>query len=328
MKILVTGGAGFIGFHLSKMLLERGDEVIAVDEFNDSYEPDIKFHRINLLQKHPKYQIYNLDFCNYEKMKLLFQEHSFDKICHLGARAGVVPSITDPFTYERTNVLGTLTLFHLAKEFNLPKVVFASSSSVYGANDKSPSSESDNVDQPISLYAATKKSNELMAYTYHHLFGIEMVGLRFFNVYGEWGRPDMMPWIFTQRILEGKPLQLNNNGDTWKDYTYVLDIVRGIMAALDRQLGYQIINLGNNTPVHLKKCVEIIEKETGKKAVINLAPMQPGDVARSCADISKAKSLLGWEPRTTFEEGMVRFIQWYKDYQQKYAEYKKGFRHD
>lgn len=314
MRILVTGSAGFIGFHLSKALLDRGDEVIGVDCINDAYNPQIKYDRNNILKRNLNYKFYQVDFGDYSQFKKVFEENKIEKICHLGARAGVLPSIKDPHSYIHSNIVGTTNVFQLAKEFNVPKVVFASSSSVYGKNEKYPSSEDDPVDRPISLYAATKKANELMAHTYYHLFGMEMIGLRFFNVYGEWGRSDMMPWIFTENIIRNKPLQLNNNGDTWKDYTYIEDIVRGIIAALDTTLGYQIINLGNNTPVHLKKCVEIIEKEVGEKAQINLAPLQMGDVIKSCADISKAEKLLNWKPKVKIEDGLPKFIKWYKEY--------------
>ena len=314
MKVLVTGGAGFIGFHVSKFLLERGNEVVCVDNFNDSYNPQLKEDRVKVLQTFPFFTLHRADISNNQELKKVFEEHSFNKICHLAARAGVLPSIEDPFPYEQANILGTLVIFHLAKEHNVKDVVYASSSSVYGGNKEFPASETHTVDNPLSLYAASKKSDELMAHCYKHLFGMNMTGLRFFNVYGEWGRPDMMAWIFTKNIIEGKPINVNNNGDTWKDYTYYKDIVKGVIAALDTPLSYEVINLGNHTPVHLKKCIEIIEQETGKKAIMEMKPMQPGDVVKSCADVSKAKKLLNWEPTTNMEEGLVNFIRWYKEY--------------
>lgn len=314
MAILVTGGAGFIGFHVCKALLERGEEVINVDNFNAAYSPKIKEDRHTILQQYPRYQLYRIDIAEYDQLKKVFQENAITKICHLAARAGVLPSLADPFPYERTNVLGTLNLFQLAKEFTVPDVVLASSSSVYGASQKFPSSEDDVVHHPISLYAATKKSGELVAHCYHHLFGLKVTVLRFFNVYGPWGRPDMMTWMFTENILKGKKINVNNSGDTWKDYTFISDIVRGVIAAIDHPFDFEIINLGNNTPVHLKRCIDIIEQETGKKAIVEMRPMQPGDVQKSYADISKAKRLLGWEPTTKMEQGLVEFIRWYQQY--------------
>lgn len=314
MNILITGGAGFIGFHTAKALLERGDSVVCVDNFNDYYSPQIKKDRNQILESYQNYKLYNADITDYESLKKICRENQIDKICHLAAQAGVLYSIKNPFIYEKTNILGTLNLFQLAREFGISQVVFASSSSVYGNNIKFPSSESDPVDKPISLYAATKRSTELIAHTYHHLYGIRMIGLRFFNVYGEFGRPDMMPWKFTENIINGKEIILNNHGDTWKDYTYIADIVSGIIKALDSNLNYEIINLGNHTPVHLKHCLEIIETEIGKKAIINSQPLPPGDVVKSYADISKAKKLLNWEPTTKIEEGLVRFVRWYRKY--------------
>lgn len=314
MKILVTGGAGFIGFHLCQTLLERGDEVVCLDNFNDFYDQKLKEDRNRILESYHGYHLYRRDIADYEHLKKISSEHKIGKICHLAAQVGVLYSLKNPFIYEKTNILGTLNIFELAREFNIPQIVFASSSSVYGNNDKFPSSEEDPVDQPISLYASTKKSNELMAYCYHHLYGIRMAGLRFFTVYGEFSRPDMMPWLFTESILEGREIRLNNFGDTYKDYTYVGDIVSGILKALDSPLAYEIINLGNNHPVHLKHCLEIIEKEAGKKAIIVNQPLPAGDVPKSCADISKAKMLLGWEPTTKIEDGLPRFVRWYRQY--------------
>ncbi len=314
MAILVTGGAGFIGFHVCQALLERGETVVNVDIFNAAYPPKIKEDRNAVLQKFPRYRLYRADIIQYDTLRKVFQENHFTTICHLAARAGVLPSLTDPYIYEQTNITGTLNIFQLAKEFAVPQVVSASSSSVYGANEKYPSSEEDNVDHPISFYAATKKAGELIAHYYHHLSGINVTILRFFNVYGPWGRPDMMPWIFTENISTGKAITVNNYGDTWKDYTHITDIVRGVVAAIDHPFPFEIINLGNNTPVHLKKCIEIIEKETGKKALMEMRPMQPGDVKKSCADVSKARQLLHWEPTTKMETGLVEFIRWYQAY--------------
>jgi len=314
MNVLITGGAGFIGFHVAKALLQRGDTIICVDNFNDYYDVKVKESRNKILESYENYYIYRGDVADFMLLKAIAAKHKIGKICHLAAQAGVRYSLKDPHLYARTNITGTLNIFELAKEYGITQVVFASSSSVYGKSEKFPSSEEDSVDTPISLYAATKKSMELMAHTYNHLFGIKMTGLRFFNVYGEFMRPDMMPWIFTENIYQGKSIMLNNNGDTWKDYTYIGDIVKGVLAALDNPLEYEIINLGNKNPVHLRRCVEIIEKELGKSAIVEHKPLPQGDVLRSCAEISKAKGLLNWEPTTSMEEGLPKFVQWYKIY--------------
>lgn len=314
MNVLVTGCAGFIGFHVARALLERGDRVIGVDNFNDAYDPSIKEDRNRILEQYPKYTLHRVNICDREALAKVFTQEKIDKICHLAARAGVLPSISNPFVYEQVNILGTLTVFQVAKEFGVSHVVAASSSSVYGSLQQEVCSEEDNVDQPISLYAATKKSCELMGHCYAHLFGMNVTMLRFFNVYGEFGRPDMMPWIFTENILLGKKIFVNNYGNTWKDYTYIKDIVRGVILSLDIPLSYEVLNLGNHTPVHLKHCIELIEQKTGVKAIIEYREAQVGDVMRSCADVTRAEKLLGWEPQTSMEVGLGRFIDWYKEY--------------
>ncbi len=314
MNILLTGCAGFIGFHVTKTLLERGDRVIGIDNFNDSYDTNVKEDRNKILQTYPNYSLHRIDLCDQEKMRDIFQKEQINKICHLAARAGVLPSLKNPYPYEKTNILGTTTILQLAAEFGIKDIVIASSSSVYGANTKFPSSEDDRVDFPISLYAATKKAAEIISYYYHQMFKLNITLLRFFNVYGEFGRPDMMPWIFTENILLGKAINVNNHGDTWKDYTYITDITRGVVASIDKPFSFEIINLGNHTPVHLKQCIEIIEQEVEKKAIINWKPMQEGDVVKSFADVSKAKRLFDWEPTTKMEVGLVNFIKWYRAY--------------
>jgi UDP-glucuronate 4-epimerase len=244
----------------------------------------------------------------------VFEENKFDRIIHLGAQAGVRYSLTNPHIYLRSNIEGTLNIFECARKYGIKHIVYASSSSVYGGNTKIPFSESDPVEKPISFYAKTKRSNELMAYTYHHLYGITSTGLRFFTVYGPYSRPDMAAWIFAKNITEGKEIQLFNNGHMRRDFTYVTDIVDGILKAAELDLGCEIINLGNNGPVELTYFVELIEKNLGKKAIKKHLPMQPGDVPATWADISKAKKLLNWEPITSIEEGMIKFIDWYKKY--------------
>ncbi|MBT3583214.1 SDR family NAD(P)-dependent oxidoreductase [Candidatus Woesearchaeota archaeon] len=314
MKVLVTGGAGFIGFHTTKALLERGDEVIIVDNFNDYYDVSFKENRINQIKDNKNLKIYRIDISDYKEMEKIFQENKFDKICHLAAQAGVRYSLDHPFVYEKANLLGTLVLLELARHHKVKDFVFASSSSVYGGNKTIPFSETDNVDTPISLYAATKKSDELMAYCYHHLYGINCTGLRFFTVYGPWGRPDMALFLFTKAILEEKPMDVFNYGKMKRDFTYIDDIVAGLLACLDKPFGYEIFNLGNNKTVELLYFIETIEKELGKKGEKNLLPMQAGDIAETFANIDKAKKMLGFNPKVSIEQGIKNFIQWYKEY--------------
>ena len=314
MKVLVTGGAGFIGFHTTKALLERGDEVIIVDNFNDYYDVSFKENRINQIKDNKNLKIYRIDISDYKEMEKIFQENKFDKICHLAAQAGVRYSLDHPFVYEKANLLGTLVLLELARHHKVKDFVFASSSSVYGGNKTIPFSETDNVDTPSSLYAATKKSDELMAYCYHHLYGINCTGLRFFTVYGPWGRPDMALFLFTKAILEEKPMDVFNYGKMKRDFTYIDDIVAGLLACLDKPFGYEIFNLGNNKTVELLYFIETIEKELGKKGEKNLLPMQAGDIAETFANIDKAKKMLGFNPKVSIEQGIKNFIQWYKEY--------------
>lgn len=313
MNILVTGGAGFIGFHAAKALLERGDKVISIDNLNDYYDIQLKKDRLKQLD-HKNHKFYRLDISDHEALKKVFEENKIDKICHLAAQAGVRYSLENPRAYEKANILGTLNLLELSKEHNIKDFVFASSSSVYGNNKKIPFSESDNVDQPISFYAATKKAGELMCYTYHHLYKINCTCLRFFTVYGPWGRPDMAYFSFTNKILTGKSIDIYNNGDLRRDFTYITDIIKGILAAIDTPFKYEIINLGNNNPVQLMYFIECIEKELAIKAKKNMLPMQVGDVYETFADINKAKRLLRFEPKVKIEEGIRKFVEWYLDY--------------
>ena len=315
MKILVTGGAGFIGFHLAKKLSEK-DEIVIVDNLSDYY--DIKLKEARLEQIKDKVEFHKIDISDFSSLKKIFEKYEFDLICHIAAQAGVRYSLINPWAYEKSNILGTLNIFELAKKFNIKKVIYASSSSVYGGNKKVPFSEEDKVDKPISLYAATKIANELMAHTYHHLYKIDMVGLRYFTVYGPFGRPDMAMFKFTKNIFEDKPIEVYNFGNMKRDFTYIDDIIGGTIKAINFCLNNddicEIINLGNSKPVELNYFIELLEKEIGKEAKKNLLPMQPGDVLETYADITKAKKILGWEPKTEIEEGVKKFVEWYRDY--------------
>lgn len=312
MKILLTGGAGFIGFHVAKALLDRGDSVVIVDNFNDYYDPKLKHIRIDQIKEHKNLEVCKADISDYEEMEKIFEKHEFDKICHLAAQAGVRHSLKDPFRYEKWNNLGTLNLLELAKKFKIKDFVYASSSSVYGGNKKIPFSEKDDVSSPLSFYAATKKSNELYAHVYHNLYGLNCTGLRFFTVYGPMGRPDLAAFKFAKAISAGKPIDVYNYGKMKRDFTYISDIVSGVLAAIDKPFGYEIFNLGNNDPVELGRFIELIEEFLGKKAEKNMMPLQPGDVPETYADIDKAKDMLGYEPKVGVEEGLKKFVEWYK----------------
>jgi len=312
MKILVTGGAGFIGFHTVKALLERGNEVVVIDDMNSYYNPQLKKDRLAQIQD--KISFYQIHLWELEKMREVFQKHKFDKICHLAAQAGVRYSLENPFIYNQANVLGTLNILELMKEFGIKDLVFASSSSVFGGNKKIPFSVEDSVDKPISLYAATKKTNELYAHVYHHLYGFNCYGLRFFTVYGPWGRPDMALFKFTKAILADEPIEVYNFGEMKRDFTNVKDVVRGIIMALDQVQGYDIFNLGHNHPVELNYFIECIENTLGKKAQKKMLPLQAGDVPNTYADIEHTKNVLGWAPQVSIEEGITEFVQWYKEY--------------
>jgi UDP-glucuronate 4-epimerase len=313
--ILVTGMAGFIGSFVTRALLDRGDEVIGIDNMNDYYDPDLKEERLNVFfTENDNFRFYREDISDREAMEKIFDAHDIDKICHLGAQAGVRYSLEDPYVYLKSNIDGTLILFEMARNHNINVVVYASSSSVYGGNDKIPFSETDNVDRPISLYAATKRSNELMAYTYHHLFGIKMTGLRFFTVYGPWGRPDMAMFKFTKNIIEGQPIDVYNFGKMKRDFTFITDIVAGVLSALDQGYEFEIFNLGNNNPIELDYFIEVIEKELGVKAKKNLMEIQPGDVPMTYADIENSKLKLGYLPQVSIEAGVKEFVKWYKGY--------------
>ncbi len=309
--IVVTGSAGFIGSHVTEALLSQGYEVIGIDDFNTYYDPKQKEENAAILNKNPAFTLYRTTIENKEALKKIFAKHKPDAIVHLAARAGVRSSIQEPELYARINVQGTIHLLELAKEYNIKKFVFASSSSVYGNTSKAPFKETDPVENPISPYAATKRAGELLCYTYHHLYQLNCVCLRFFTVYGPRGRPDMAPYLFTKAILEGKEITIFGDGTAKRDFTYIADIVQGICAALHAEITYEIINLGNHKPVTLNEFVALIERISGKKAKRKSMPMQPGDVMFTCADLSNAKQILHYEPKTSLETGMREFIAWY-----------------
>jgi UDP-glucuronate 4-epimerase len=313
MCILVTGGAGFIGSHVIDKLLERGDEVICIDSLNSYYSPDIKLQNIAHNTKHPKFHFYPVDIRMKSEVRNIFKKHKISKIIHLAAMAGVRPSIENPRLYTDTNISGTTNLLDLAVKYEISKFVFASSSSVYGNTKETPFTESMNVDNPISPYAATKKAGELLCHTYHHLHGLNINCLRFFTVYGPRGRPDMAIAKFTKAIDEGKPIDVYGDGTSQRDYTFVDDIVSGVIASLDIDCGFEIFNLGNSDTVYLSKLISTIETELGKKANINRLPMQPGDVDITYADISKAQKMLNYNPKTKIDFGIKKYVEWYNN---------------
>ena len=312
MKILITGGAGFIGSHLVERLLERGREVVCLDDFNDSYDPAVKRRNISPVLGNPLFTLVEGDIRDRDLLQGLCREHWFETIVHLAARAGVRESLKDPLLYEEVNCLGTLNLLECARRHDIRHFVFGSSSSIYGANTKVPFSEEDKVDRPISPYAATKRSCELLCYTYHHLCGLNVTALRFFTVYGPRQRPEMAIYRFTRRILGGEPIELYGDGTSRRDYTYVDDIMDGLLKAIDRPFPFEIFNLGESQTVELAGLIRIIEEATGKRAVIKRLPPQPGDTPITYADIGKARAMLGYSPRVRIEEGIGRFVSWYK----------------
>jgi len=332
MHILVTGAAGFIGSALALKLLERGDTVHGIDNLNDYYDVTLKKARLERLSTREKFSFEKLDIADRAEMGSLFAREKFDAVMNLAAQAGVRYSIENPHAYIESNIVGFCNILEGCRHSKVGHLVFASSSSVYGANTRLPFSEHDNVDHPISLYAATKKANELMAHTYAHLYGLPTTGLRFFTVYGPWGRPDMALFKFTKNILEGKAIEVFNNGNMIRDFTYVDDIVEGVVRVMDRpaepdpawnsaapdparsRAPYRIYNIGNNKAVQLMRYIEVLERALGKKAQIEMLPMQPGDVPATTADVSALESDIGYRPKTTVEEGVPRFVEWYRRY--------------
>lgn len=312
MEILVTGGAGFIGSHLTERLLERGDRVVVIDNLNDYYNPRIKEQNIAKSMKSSSMTFIKGDITDIKLLQKIFEDNSFDVIVHLAARAGVRASLEQPILYEEVNCRGTLNLLEMARRHQVKRFVFASSSSVYGNVRETPFREDARIDRPVSPYAATKAAGELYCHNYHHLFGISSTCLRFFTVYGPRQRPDMAIHKFAMMIDQGKTIPFYGDGSTARDYTFYTDIIDGVVAAIDRDLGYEIINLGESRTTTLSSLVAIIEKELGKKAELNKLPIQPGDVEITFADVSKAKRLLDYKPSTTIEEGVHRFIQWFK----------------
>ncbi len=332
MKILVTGAAGFIGARLCERLLERGDEVIGVDNLNAYYDVRLKEARLARFSSRPNFVFHKLDIADRQAMASLFANARPQRVMHLAAQAGVRYSLVNPYAYIDANITGFLNMLEGSRHNGVEHLVFASSSSVYGANTRMPFSVHDNVDHPVSLYAATKKSNELMAHAYSHLYQLPVTGLRFFTVYGPWGRPDMSLFMFTRNILEGRPIDVFNRGRHKRDFTYIEDIVEGVIRALDKiatpdpewsgdrpdpgtsRAPYRLYNIGNNRPVDLLRYIEVLENCLGRKAVRNMLPMQPGDVPETCADIDDLANAVGYRPRTTIEEGVAKFVEWYRNY--------------
>lgn len=312
MKYIVTGGAGFIGSHVCQALLEKGAQVVCIDNLNDYYNPEIKERNLKLLT-HKNFSFYKVDITDVQALQHVFEKEKPDKVIHLAARAGVRPSIEQPLLYSEVNVTGTTRLLELSREHNVKRFVFASSSSVYGEREKVPFSETDPTDHPISPYAATKKAGEILCYNYSYSFGLPVVCLRFFTVYGPRGRPDMAPYKFMKAIMDGKTIDVYGDGTSMRDYTYIGDITKGILAAAESNLQYEIINLGNSNPVKLSEFIATIEKVVGKKAQLRRLPMQAGDVSKTYADVSKAKELLRWSPTTPLEEGMKKLYQYFEE---------------
>ena len=313
-NLLVTGGAGFIGSHLvDRLLNSEVDQITVVDDFNDFYEPDIKRENIREHLKDQRYKLFEADIRDRAALEEVFNDNRFDCIVHLAARAGVRPSLKEPQLYCETNIDGTLNLLDLARHHNIRQFVFGSSSSVYGINAKVPFSENDPIRQPISPYAATKAAGELFCHTYSHLYGLRCVCLRFFTVYGPRQRPDLAIHKFAKLISQHKPIPVFGDGTTRRDYTYVDDIIDGVTAAIDYdQSDYEVFNLGESRTVELKELIALIEKELGTKAIINREPPQPGDVPQTFADITKARRLLGYNPQTQIEDGLRRFVEWFR----------------
>jgi UDP-glucuronate 4-epimerase len=335
LKILITGAAGFIGFYVAQKLLERGEQVVGIDNLNNYYDPRLKQARLEILQNYPKFKFYKLDVSDRSVIEELFVKYDFYQVIHLAAQAGVRYSLENPHVYMESNIVGFLNILEGVRHHKINHLVYASSSSVYGANTLQPFSEHHNVDHPVSLYAASKKANELMAHSYSHLYGMKTTGLRFFTVYGPWGRPDMALFLFAKGILNEEPINIFNNGDMVRDFTYIDDIVEGVVRVLDNPpkgnpdwngdkpdpatsyANYRVFNIGNNSPVKLMDFVEAIENAAGKKAIKNFMPIQAGDVPSTCADVSELEEAVGFKPNTPIQTGIDNFVAWYKAYYKK-----------
>lgn len=326
MKILVTGAAGFIGFHLSQKLLQRGDTVVGLDNLNSYYEVSLKKARLEQLSPFKNFNFYQLDLVDREQLEKLFFEQQFEAVVHLAGQAGVRYSLENPYAYVDSNLAGFMNILEGCRHTNVGHLVFASSSSVYGTNKKIPFMVEDNVDYPVSLYAATKKANELMAHSYSHLYNMPLTGLRFFTVYGPWGRPDMAVFLFTKAILDGKPIKVFNYGKMQRDFTYIDDLVEGVVRVIDKipqpnfhpesktKAPYKIYNIGNNKPVELLRLIEVLENCLEKEAVKEMLPMQPGDVPITYANVDALIQDVGFSPDTPIEVGIKRFVEWYRSY--------------
>ncbi len=332
MRVLVTGAAGFIGMHVAQRLLARGDTVVGIDNLNDYYDPKLKNTRLAQLTPYAGFRFELMDIADRVAMANLFKTEQFDRVVHLAAQAGVRYSLENPYAYVDSNLVGFVNVLEGCRHSSVQHLVYASSSSVYGGNTKMPFSEGDAVDHPVSLYAATKKANELMAHSYSHLYGLPTTGLRFFTVYGPWGRPDMSPWLFTSAILEGRTIDVFNHGKMQRDFTYIDDIAEGTLSVLDRiahpdpafdthspdpassYAPFKVYNIGSHTPIGLMTFIQTIEEALGKEAEKNYLPMQAGDVMSTYADLAALKSDTGFEPKTHLSEGIVRWVTWYKGY--------------
>ena len=330
MKILVTGVAGFIGAALATRLLERGDTVLGIDNLSDYYDVSLKEARLARVGKHSNFTFSKLDIVDRKNLETLFRENEFDAVAHLAAQAGVRYSIDNPYAYIDANLVGFGNILEGCRHSGVKHLAFASSSSVYGANTKLPFSEHDNVDHPVSLYAASKKANELMAHCYAHLYGLPCTGLRFFTVYGPWGRPDMAPMIFAKAITQGQPIDVFNGGEMRRDFTFIDDIVESVLRVADCVPGpapdaagdpatspiarHRVFNIGNGAPVDLMRFIEVMEAALGRKAVRNMLPMQPGDMKTTWADTADLEAATGWKPATSIEDGVERFVTWYQEF--------------
>lgn len=319
MTTLITGIAGFIGSHLARNLLIRGDKILGIDNISDYYDVNLKYDRLNSLKSYKNFIFEKIDISNYSDLEKIIKKYKVTKICHLAAQAGVRYSLEAPMEYIKSNIVGHLNMLEICRKYEIKNIVYASSSSVYGGNTKVPFSVKDRVDNPVSLYAATKRADELISYTYHHLYDLNTIGLRFFTVYGPWGRPDMATWIFTKKIINKEPIDVYNNGNMERDFTYIDDIVTGTISVLDsiNKEGLKlskVYNIGNNKPENLLSFISVIENYLNIKAIKIFKPMQPGDVMKTYADISDIKNDFNFLPTTSIKEGIPKFIDWYKLY--------------